>query len=105
MVAILARYAARFSVRALDLTVDSSMLWVGAGLAVVAAVLLAYIPRLPSSETSHGYGLASSSLRITGTTSRRQRVFAVTQIAASFVLLAGASMLIFFFLALPATET
>ena len=31
MVAILARYASRFSVRALDLTVDSSMLWVGAG--------------------------------------------------------------------------
>ena len=30
MVAILARYASRFSVRALDLTVDSSMLWVGA---------------------------------------------------------------------------
>src|SRR5215469_13455612 len=28
MVAILARYASRFSVRALDLTVDSSMLWV-----------------------------------------------------------------------------
>ena len=31
MVAILARYAARFSVRALDLTVDASLLWVGVG--------------------------------------------------------------------------
>ena len=30
MVAILARYASRFSVRALDLTVDSSILRVGA---------------------------------------------------------------------------
>src|SRR5579863_2299117 len=39
MVAILARYAARFSVRALDLKVDSSMLWVGASLAIIAAVL------------------------------------------------------------------
>jgi predicted lysophospholipase L1 biosynthesis ABC-type transport system permease subunit len=48
MVAVLARYAARFSVRALDLTVDSSMIWVGAGLAVVASVLLAFVPRLPS---------------------------------------------------------
>ncbi len=48
MVAILARYASRFSVRALDLTVDSSMLWVAALLAVVAAVLLAFVPRLPS---------------------------------------------------------
>ena len=47
MVAILARYASRFSVRALDLTVDSSMLWIGALLAVIAAVLLAYVPRLP----------------------------------------------------------
>jgi len=44
MVAILARYASRFSVRALDLKVDSSMLWVGALLAVVAAVLLAFCP-------------------------------------------------------------
>ncbi len=48
MVAILARYAARYSVRALDLTVDSSMLWVGAILALAAAVLLAFVPRLPS---------------------------------------------------------
>jgi hypothetical protein len=38
MVAILARYASRFSVRALDFRVDSSLLWVGAALAVVAAV-------------------------------------------------------------------
>src|SRR6202790_1117860 len=94
MVAILARYASRFSVRALDLTVDNSMLWVGAGLAIVAAVILAFVPRLPSAETSNGLGLASGSARITGSTSRRQRVFAVTQIAASFVLLAGAAMLI-----------
>ena len=49
MVAILARYAARFSVRALDLTVDATLLWVGVGLALVAAVLLAFVPRLPSS--------------------------------------------------------
>ena len=47
-VAVVARYAARFSVRALDVTVDASVLWVGAGLAMAAAVLLAYVPRLPS---------------------------------------------------------
>jgi putative ABC transport system permease protein len=94
MVAVLARYASRFSVRALDLTVDNSMLWVGAGLAIVAAVILAYVPRLPSAEASNGLSLASGSARITGSTSRRQRIFAVTQIAASFVLLAGATMLI-----------
>jgi putative ABC transport system permease protein len=94
MVTILARYASRFSVRALDLTVDNSMLWVGAALAIVAAVILAFVPRLPSPDASNGISLASGSVRITGSTSRRQRIFAVTQIAASFVLLAGATMLI-----------
>src|SRR5712664_3664230 len=94
MVAILARYASRFSVRALDLTVDNSMLWVGAALAIVAAIILAFVPRLPSAETSNGLSLSSGSVRITSSTNRRQRIFAVTQIAASFVLLAGATMLI-----------
>ena len=93
MVSILSRYASRFSVRALDLTVDSSMLWVGAILAIVAAVLLAFVPRLPSAESSNGLGVSSGS-RMTGSTGRRLRIFAVTQIAASFMLLAGAGMLL-----------
>jgi putative ABC transport system permease protein len=105
MVAILGRYAARFSVRALDLTIDSSMLWVGAGLAILASVLLAFVPRLPSTSASQGFGLASGGVRITGSTSRRLRIFAVTQIAASFMLLAGASMLIKTLLTLQATQT
>jgi len=105
MVAIFARYASRFSVRALDLKVDSSMLWVGALLAVVAAVLLAFVPRLPSANTSQGIGLASGSTRIAGSTSRRLQVFVVTQIAASFVLLAGASMLLKTLLALESVQT
>ncbi|MGA8553309.1 MAG: FtsX-like permease family protein, partial [Candidatus Acidiferrales bacterium] len=105
LVTILARYASRFSVRALDLTVDSSLLWVGAALAVVAAVILAFVPRLPSANASNGMNLASGSVRITGGTSRRQRIFAVTQIAASFVLLAGASMLITTLIALQTTQT
>src|SRR5713226_7092546 len=103
--AILARYASRFSVRALDLTIDASMLWVGAGLAILASVLLAFVPRLPSTSASQGFGLASGGVRITGSTSRRLRIFAVTQIAASFMLLAGASMLIKTLLTLQATQT
>ncbi len=105
MVAILARYASRFSVRALDLAVDSSLLWVGGALAIIAAVILAFVPRLPSADTSKGLNLSSGSLRITGSTNRRQRVFAVTQIAASFVLLAGASMLITTLIALQTAQT
>jgi predicted permease len=114
MVAVLARYASRFSIRALDFRVDSSLLWVGAALAIVAAVILAFVPRLPSasgtsaSATSgkpSGLSLSSGSARITGSTSRRQRIFAVTQIAASFVLLAGASTLITTLIALQRTQT
>jgi len=109
MVAVLARYASRFSIRALDFTVDASLLWVGAALAIVAAVILAFVPRLPSSGTSsgttNGLSLSSGSVRITGSTSRRQRIFAVTQIAASFVLLAGASTLITTLIALQRTQT
>src|SRR6202171_3612489 len=105
MVAVLARYASRFSVRALDLTVDSSLLWVGAALAIVAAVILAFVPRLPSGDTSNGLSLSSGGARITGSTRRRQRIFAVTQIAASFVLLAGASMLITTLIGLQTAQT
>ena len=94
MVAVLARYASKFSVRALDLTVDSSMLWVSAGLALIAAVVLAFVPRLPVANTSQGMSLASGGPRITGNTTKRLRAFAITQIAASFILLAGASMLL-----------
>jgi putative ABC transport system permease protein len=105
LVTILARYASRFSVRALDLTVDSSLLWVGAVLAIVAAVILAFVPRLPSSDRPNGLSMSSGSLRFTGSTSRRQRIFAVTQVAASFVLLAGASMLITTLIALQTART
>jgi putative ABC transport system permease protein len=110
MVAVLARYASRFSIRALDFKVDSSLLWVGAALAIVAAVILALVPRLPSSSgtssgTPSGLSLSSGGVRVTGGTSRRQRIFAVTQIAASFVLLAGASTLITTLIALQQAQT
>ncbi len=105
MVSVLARYASRFSVRALDLTVDWSMLWVGASLALIAAVTLAFVPRLPSADASHGFGQSGGSVRITGSANRRLRVFAVTQIAASFVLLTGAAMLIKTLIALQSVQT
>jgi predicted permease len=105
MVAVLGRYAARFSIRALDVTVDASLLWVGVGLAVGAAVLLAFVPRLPSADSANGLGLSTGSVRMTSGTSRRLRVFAVTQIAASFILLAGAGMLLTTLFALQRAET
>src|SRR5262245_47570761 len=105
LVAVIGRYAARFSVRALDARTDASLLWVGAGLAMAAAVVLAFVPRLPSLKTQGGFGLAGGSLRITPGTNRRLRAFAITQIAFSFVLLAGAGMLLASLTALQTAPT
>lgn len=104
MFSVLSQYASRFSIRALDLRLDFTALWVGAALALVAAVLLAYIPRLPASDAPSGHGLTSGSLRITGGTKRRLQIFAVVQIAASFLLLTGAGMLLKTLISLQAKE-
>jgi predicted permease len=104
-VAAVSGYASRFSVRALDVTVDNSVLWVGAGLAIAAAVLLAWVPRLPSSTSVAGHGASSGSVRITPGTNRRLRLFATAQIAFSFVLLAGASTLVASLVAMQTSET
>jgi predicted permease len=90
---LIARFAARFSIRALDVSVDPAMLWVGVGLAVAAAVLLAFVPRLPTTSNATGPSLVGTSVRLTPSTNRRLRVFATIQIAFSFVLLAVAGML------------
>jgi putative ABC transport system permease protein len=68
-------------------------------------VLLAFVPRLPSAEGTNGLGLSNGSVRITSGTNRRLRLFAVTQIAASFVLLAGAGALITALFALQRAQT
>lgn len=104
MVEVLARYASRFSVRAADMTLDFSMVWIGVALALIAAVFLAYVPRLPSSDSSSGITLTSSNVRITSGSKRRLRAFAITQITASFLLLAGAGMLIRTLLVLERTQ-
>jgi predicted permease len=105
MVAVLARYMSRFSIRAVDIRIDSSMLWVGAGLAVVAAVLLAFVPRLPSAGgAAQGLALPGGSARATGAANRKLRVFAVVQIAASFVLVASAAASVKTLLTLEAAQ-
>jgi predicted permease len=105
LVRVVAGFAARFSVRALEVTVDASLLWVGAGLAMAAAVLLAYVPRLPSTGASAGLGLSAGHTRMTPGTNRRLRVFATAQIAFSFVLLAGAATLLASLVALQTVNT
>jgi putative ABC transport system permease protein len=92
MVKELARYAARFSPRASEIHLDFTLVLAGIALAIVAAVFLAYIPRLPSPDAAQG-GLAGRGTRVAGGSGRKLRVFAVTQIAASFLLLVGAVVL------------
>jgi predicted permease len=105
LVALVAQYAARFSVRALEVTVDSTVLWVGAVLALAAAVLLAFVPRLPSTSAPAGLGLASGGVRVTAATNHRLRIFAGVQIAFSFVLLAGAGMVLTTLVTLQSART
>ncbi len=104
MVSILARYAARYSVRADGLKLDFTLLWVGVALALISAVFLAFVPRLPSADASKGFALTSSGVRVTGGNNRRLRIFAVTQITASFLLLAGAGALIKTLMTLEKTQ-
>ena len=104
MVAVLARYASRFSVRAEGMTLDFSLVWIGIALALTAAVFLAFVPRLPSLDASRGFGLTSTGVRVAGGSSRRLRIFAVTQITASFLLLAGAGALMKTLLTLEKTQ-
>src|SRR5579864_2689082 len=94
MVTVLARYALRYSVRAADLRVDFSLLAMGLALALAAAVFLAFVPRLPSADRSGDLGLMSGAGRVTTSSRRRIRVFTVIQIAASFLLLASAGVLL-----------
>ncbi|MGA8035324.1 MAG: ADOP family duplicated permease [Candidatus Acidiferrales bacterium] len=104
MVAILARYASRYSVRAQGLTLDSSLVWIGIALAMISALFLAFVPRLPTGDASQGTALTSSGVRVTGGSTRRLRLFAVTQITASFLLLAGAGALMKTLLTLEQTQ-
>ncbi len=93
MVAVLGRYAARFSVRAEGLKLDFTLVWFGVALALTAAVFLALIPRLPSGSASLAAALTSGGARTTSSSSRRLRIFAILQITASFLLLTGATVL------------
>ncbi len=93
MVAVLGHYAARFSPRAEGLSLDFTLVWFGIALALIAAVCLAFVPRLPSADASRSFSLNTSGSRSTSGSSRRLRIFAITQITASFLLLAGAAAL------------
>ena len=92
MVGVLGHYAARFSVRAKDMPLDYSLVWFGIALAVIAAVFLAYIPRMPAANAPQAT-LSGRAARGVTSSKRKLRIFAITQITASFLLLAGSAVL------------
>src|SRR5213078_697978 len=71
-----------------------SLVLCGAGAVLGVVLARPFVPRLPSPYASAGLGLATGGVRLTPGTNRRLRVFATTQIAFSFVLLAGAGTLL-----------
>jgi putative ABC transport system permease protein len=100
LVGAIGRFAARFSPRGLEAVVDANLLWAGAALALSAAVLLAFVPRLPTAGALDVQGgRAAVSPR------RRLRLFATVQIAFTFVLLTAAGVLLAALLVLQRTPT
>ena len=75
------------------ITLDFTLVWIGIALALIAAIFLGFVPRLPAADPSRGISLTSGGARVTGSSTRRLRLFAITQITASFLLLAGAAAL------------
>ena len=91
---LLAAYIARYSVRASEITVDTTVLTVALVLALAAASLFAFLPRLPGT-VSQSWTWFSANRASAGFASRRmQRLLVVVQIGVSFVLLAGAGLLL-----------
>ena len=91
---LLAAYIARYSARASEISVDTTVLGVALVVALAAASLFAFVPRLPGT-VSQSWGWLSGARASAGFASRRlQRLLVVVQVGVSFVLLVGAGLLL-----------
>ncbi|HET8769687.1 MAG TPA: ABC transporter permease [Gemmatimonadaceae bacterium] len=93
-VGMLARFAARFSVRSDEIAVDGMVLAFTFVLALVVALVLAFAPSI-GDEGSLGVGLRAGGTKSSGGMRRKrlQQGLVVTQVAVSLVLLTGAGLL------------
>lgn len=105
-VGMLTRFAARYSPRADEISVDGLVLLFALVLAVVVATLLAFIPHI-GNEGALSAGLASGGTRTTGDSRRRrlQQGLVITQVAVSVMLLTGAGLLLRTMRALAEVDT
>ena len=90
---LLARFLARYSVRAAEIEMDARVLLVSLACGLAASVVFALVPRLPGSDP---HANASPGARATaGIAARRtQRLLVVAQVALCFAVLAGAGLLL-----------
>jgi predicted permease len=102
---ILKNYAARFSVRADEITLDARVFGVAVVAALLAACFVAMVPRLPGGAQDLARALGSS--RSTGDAGRRrmQALLVSSQVALSFILLIGTGLLLRTILHLDGMDT
>jgi len=91
---LLSAYVARYSPRASEITVDTTVLGVALVVAMMAAFLFAMLARIPGTR-SRRLGWLSGARSTSGVAGRRmQRMLVVSQVGVSFVLLVGAVLLL-----------
>ncbi len=100
-VALLAKFAARFSTRAAEVKLDTPVLLFALLLSIVTGLLFGLAPAFSSGRQA-GEALRQGSARVTAGRSRQRMrsALVVAQVAVSFVLLMGAGLLIRSFLKL-----
>jgi len=98
----LSAYAARFTVRAQEVAIDTNVFLFTLAAGVGVAILLALLPGMPVAPQPG----ATAGARSTGGRARRraQRGLVVTQLSLSFALLAGAGLLVRSLLALQSVD-
>jgi len=91
---VLVSFTARFTPRATEIAIDGWVLAFTISVAIVASILFAFVPRLPG-QSKLMTAVQSASRRTTGGAGdrRKQRGLVVAQLAVSFVLLIGATLL------------
>jgi len=104
----LADYARRLTLRADALQLNGTVLAFSLVVGVVAAILFAWMPRLPSAGrvASSGGGGGAGQRSTTGRVERRaQRALVAVQVAISFVVLVGAGLLVRTFINLQRVDS
>ena len=100
----LVAFIGRFTSRASEVTLDGSVLVFATAIATLAALVFAWIPRVPIPGSTRS-ATAAGTRRTGGIAPKRvQRGLVVAQVAVSFVLLVGAGLLGRTFLAIQAVD-